>query len=127
MSKSDIKIIEEALRNACGWVSTDPEHKQYSEALTAVQRIKDGGWRSMETAPKDGTPILVSQYSSGKEYAGMHVCSWSEFCDEGYKTEGHWQVQGKQQCLRLDYFHSDLSEWMPLPTPSKITGGSDGK
>lgn len=62
-------------------------------------------WRSIETAPKDGTPILV-YYDSGN----IELIEGSDSYD--------WQP----------YEHSPLCDtpqfWMPLPDPPLSTGGS---
>lgn len=59
-------------------------------------------WQPIETAPKDGTRVLVNSHwmdATGKRL-GVEIAHWRE--------EGYWQ------CLERQPTH-----WMPLPDPPK--------
>jgi hypothetical protein len=62
------------------------------------------GWQPIETAPKDGTPILgfMPKYFRGK--GGQSVILWLDM---------EWSDMGAHGC--------DPSHWMPLPRPPEIT------
>ena len=62
-------------------------------------------WQPIETAPKDGTEILVygSWYPHGK-WKGMTLASW-------LPNEEMWTFDG-------DLMH-DVTHWMPLPEAPK--------
>lgn len=66
-------------------------------------------WRPIETAPKDGTAVLLNLPEMGDVVSGA-------FCD------GRWEDNGMAQCR----FMGDPTHWMPLPEPPKDTQGDKG-
>ena len=58
-------------------------------------------WQPIETAPKDGTEVLV--FSSGKMFMSFYS-----------HDVGSWCIDG-----RYDDFVEDVTHWMPLPQPPK--------
>lgn len=70
---------------------------------------ESGGWNPIETAPKDGTSILLCNHTFTPD--NMAVAFWEgrawEYCDE-------------------DFYHCP-SHWMPLPKLPKINGIEGGK
>lgn len=65
-------------------------------------------WQSIETAPKDGTEVLV--YDAGMIEAGMSTIQqayWHR--DRRYLSGGEWRVSALHR--------SEPSHWMPLPSP----------
>lgn len=68
-------------------------------ALAALEQE----WRSIETAPKDGTPFLVPMKSANYPNA-QAICKWVEN-DKCFWTDGNQRVTP--------------THWLPLPTPSK--------
>lgn len=70
----------------------------------------DNGWRPIETAPKDGKPILVWW---PEQYHYPFVCFWADKWSYGlgWKWMGWGDVlKGQPEC------------WMPLPQPPKGDG-----
>jgi len=72
------------------------------------------GWQPIETAPKDGTAILVS---NGR---GVWVAKYKAVFQSGYKPDSPWF------CLMLnkDYIPGKFragapTHWQPLPQPPK--------
>lgn len=63
-------------------------------------------WEPIETAPKDGTSILVYEETEWPEiFVAYHKNdSW------GWTKEGNFGEDG-------DYFNHSPSHWMPLPNP----------
>ena len=82
-----------------------------------------GGWRPIETAPKDGTLILVHFGTKG-----VRAVSWdSPFHDEVTEENGIWCVDDDKHGpygLRgyLDGHPSAPTHWMPLPAPPLAVG-----
>lgn len=67
-------------------------------------------WQPIETAPRDGTPLLgfVPSYYQGK--GGICLLIWLKNARE---PDGHW-YDGHA-------FKTDPTHWMPLPEPPKET------
>ena len=80
------------------------------DALTAeVERLKGQDWQPIETAPKNGTCVLVvSQH--GSWFAGFFVAYWAG---------DHWAYSVNRRC--------NPTHWRPLPTPpASQEGQADG-
>ncbi len=77
--------------------------EQFVEALSAVQRAQEQGWREIATAPKDGTHVLAWRDS------GVGLMRWRERDND---TGGFW-----------DEWHvkrpSVPTHWMPMPPSPK--------
>jgi len=80
------------------------------EAAEQAERVREVGWRPIETAPKDGTPILAWRFypvavrwdASAPTYKwdAVHLGGSLPFHDNGFEDG---------DC--------NLTHWMPLPTP----------
>ena len=73
-------------------------------------RLRDAAWHPIETAPTDGTAILVAHC------AGVWVAKYRETYASGYKPENPWQS------MMLNHEHFDYrnaphrpTHWRPLP------------
>lgn len=96
--------------NDCGpiWPVTERESgNEMAERLTAFLRI----WQPIETAPKDGSVILVRHnrgtwiYPKDQEKINYVVVFWNK---------GRFEEFGPDS-----FPESDLTHWMPLPEPPK--------
>lgn len=65
-------------------------------------------WQAIETAPKDGTDILVFTRIEPEGVEVQQVAHWDGGDDEQYP----WQVSDGSAYNRDMFTH-----WMPLPTP----------
>jgi hypothetical protein len=85
------------------------------DIATALQEAAEGAWMPIETAPKDGTPIIVWGGPDISNPTGGYYprsCWWSQ-CDHGV-----WVV--RESAGEATYIApSCLTHWMPLPTPPK--------
>lgn len=72
-----------------------------------VKRLRGGGWRPIETAPKDGTEILVA-LCGGEWATSLMVVSY-----DADQPDFPWiTLDGGQG------YHKDApTHWMPLPPP----------
>lgn len=77
----------------------------------------DGEWLSIESAPRDGTPVLIFVPAYTREHLGdfpavMQVAHWyeSEFRAAAW-TETHGE----------GYETYEPTHWQPLPSPPKET------
>lgn len=62
-------------------------------------------WQPIETAPKDGTPILIAQENVG----AIRWAVWSE----GFFRDGIIEAGGRMSLPRPTH-------WMPLPEPPQL-------
>ena len=60
-----------------------PGNQRIADRLTAALAEDAGGWRSMDSAPRDGTTVLISR-------CGRVALGW--FCDDRYcrRRTPHW-------------------------------------
>jgi hypothetical protein len=115
--------IEEMLRNE-GW-NAAVDH------LAAQGRIAPDGWvavqggQPIETAPKDGTQIMLMEFEEDMILRILPFCKW---CIPEHNP--HWGVEREQWCCtEYKYFSYGTYEkvpqsfkathWMPLPEPPK--------
>ncbi len=85
---------------------SDSYARKWLAALDAVAAVDgDAGWRPIETAPRDGTHILVFGPSNSKNKTYMDVCAWPNNWD------GMWPV------AYMAYAAGEPTHWMPLPSP----------
>lgn len=66
--------------------------------------LPGGGWQDISTAPKDGTPILITRPTRFMSEEGYHVVRWED--DRWCCHDGKFDTW-----LR----GSDPTHWMPLP------------
>jgi len=75
-------------------------------------------WQPIETAPKDGTWILVcGGRTEDEEVTRTHaVAQWTDDLN-GRKTKWHWQFAWYDGGYYG--FYENPTHWMPLPEPPK--------
>lgn len=80
--------------------------EQVNRAALAAAQAAAPEWQAIETAPKDGNDILVSNLSGFTQ-----VVFWD---DAAATVTHHWQTSDGPT------FHDDLfTHWQPLPVPPK--------
>lgn len=75
-------------------------------------------WRSMTTAPKDGTRILVTVAPSEQGPAAVDVAYWAG--GDEHDVEG-WRAADSHPGAVITYADPEIKCWMPLP------GAEDGR
>lgn len=66
-------------------------------------------WQPIETAPKDGTQVLVGRFVPGDKYdRRIRVDWWHGHMKHGYTGFGHFNP-----------IYWPPTHWMPLPAPPK--------
>jgi hypothetical protein len=65
-------------------------------------------WQPIETAPKDGTPILITRPTKFKVEEGWHVVRWEDDEDWWVCHDGKFDTM-----LR----GNEPTHWQPLPAP----------
>jgi hypothetical protein len=73
-----------------------------------------GEWRSMASAPKDGTRILAALRASEQGPAEVDVVRWARSMPGGDKG---WIAADSDPALVIVYAEVELTHWMPLPSP----------
>lgn len=90
------------------------DDKKLQEALAAAS---NGGWMPIESAPKDGTPILA--ISKNAPYPSPDIAHWS---DEDRCFRGGYQDDWASLAARgFKTWFDAATHWQPLPTPPKDT------
>lgn len=75
------------------------------------ERKRDMGWQSIETAPKDGTEILLARYDEDTSY----------YCEVGQWWVSAWAGGVGFDGLRsLAILSFEPTHWMPLPDPPPV-------
>jgi hypothetical protein len=79
---------------------------------TADGRSLPAFWQSMESAPKDGTYILVTNERAKSSW----IARWHPAAASGYRFEQPWRsVMLNHDHIPLDVRHLPPTHWMPLP------------
>ena len=76
-------------------------------------------WQPIDTAPKDGTPILVYADCSGWEEYGKSrvVAYWTRHCWAAYGPAFGEPLRSKDGMTPQRIADCNPTHWMPLPTP----------
>jgi hypothetical protein len=70
-----------------------------------------GEWQPIETAPKDGTPVLLhGRFRRYRRGWTTVLATWSTFSSRPDATDHDW-ISG------LSRVDADWTHWMPLPAP----------
>lgn len=76
------------------------------EALAALSRPADEGWRPIESAPKDGTLVLLFERGT-----------------DDVRETGRWRVDRERWVVNNNSFWVvEPSHWRPLPPPHAVEG-----
>ena len=103
LSDEEIRALRAKLEEHAA-VSSDPSVPVMLSLLAEAQASRER-WQPMETAPKDGTPILVVV----RDPRGYTVARWTfDPCPHGQEyPDGFADDVGFPECI----------VWMPLPAP----------
>jgi hypothetical protein len=82
----------------------------YLESLAAQDAEKVAGWQAIESAPKDGTPVLVVENIDGRQVVGEAYCCPD---DESF----YWAQESPHDYPEPDKLYP--THWMPLPPSPK--------
>ena len=74
--------------------------------------MEQSGWRSMSSAPTDGSRILVTVRSSEQGPADVDVAYWARA--DRFGMEG-WRAADSYPGQMILYADTELKCWMPLP------------
>ena len=101
-------------RGACdaaaeAWqASSDTESLRYAMFAAGIAYAQT--WRSMESAPKDGTAVLLSNAG------GSWIARYEPVYPSGYRPENPWfSLMLNRDYMKRNY--APPTHWMPLPLP----------
>lgn len=80
--------------------------------------MEQADWRSMSSAPTDGTRILVTVRSSEQGPADVDVAYWARA--DRFGMEG-WRAADSHPDQMILYADTELKCWMPLPSASSFS------
>lgn len=80
----------------------------------------EGGWQPMETAPKDGTVVLIFVPRS----QGVFCAYWYEANNDSFGDEDFpWVILDPQGDRELNAWAAEhVTRWAPLPAPPAMKG-----
>ncbi len=81
--------------------------------------VSDSDWRSMRTAPRDGTRILVTVRATEQGEAEVDVVKWAT----GAGSDAGWLATDSDPGARIVYGDGEIAAWMPLPSATPTHGG----
>lgn len=92
------------------------------QAQAAGQRQPLTEWQPIETAPKDGTLLLLWEQYESEPFIG----SWYAFRSEWEASRTYYDTDGNA-CVVDRVYSPDVTHWMPLPAaPGATTGEQHG-
>ena len=120
------ELTDEGIINElAGCYGNDPERRHPFLRMTPTAwntRKSDDGWRTMESAPKDGTWILIRGRNAANKPMIPVVCAWRS----GMGLTGDDRVTWRDSAgfrdmwaLVADVPTGSSADWRPLPSPPK--------
>lgn len=123
--------IERPLKNAGALVDDPAALESIQLALERLEALRAAlasqeepvGWQPIETAPRDGTRILV--FAPGARRAVREVW-WRIPYDGAALRKGWWCYDGIGTLLDASVHHLGATHWMPLPAGPAIDATEEG-
>lgn len=120
MSNEPIQMAIDALDKSYPYYegsTPSPEYEAHHKATLALrQHQQNGGWLPIESAPKDGTRVLITD---GKYVYQAH---YTDDCEFGQFENDHragWQIWACEDGYYSSAIEIDeVVKWMPLPPPA---------
>jgi hypothetical protein len=105
------EVIREVIKELRG--TGLPSRPKTADKLTrAIGNAQAEGWRPIETAPKDGTRVML-----GNELATWEA-EYRPVYSSGYRPENPWfSVMLNMDHLPRERRYGSPTHWQPLPTP----------
>lgn len=111
--KYEVRSLEQARTEA----QADYERRILSCLLPdpALEKAREAAWRTMDSAPKDGTLILAvcwfaMEFDATDMSPEYHVVQWDELEGSGWLDQGG-----------LEEAEASFTHWMPLPAPPVLS------
>ena len=122
MNHSELIAMLREIENS--WSQSDDVCKTAKEAADALQALERVTWQPIETAPKDGTQVMLTNGISVAHGNWLHA---EPFIREIRDLEGRYIDQDESDGYDgwIDFIGGMMPEptlWMPLPTPPESKG-----
>jgi len=109
----------EAILRAAGSSLRHYEARTREAILAAVREAMGAQWLPIESAPKDGSRIIIA-VTGGMYGAKVHE---AYFCIDGEWGSDWWLAATQPSDYYIgpisDIMHGEISHWQPLPTPPR--------
>jgi hypothetical protein len=107
-NRTDLSLYCSPCLNSDGWyqLSTDEASR-----IESAQPVVPEDWRPIETAPKDGTPVLLGWYVTWPKLEWVTESAAAGNADIARRGTG--------------YLHGYATHWIPLPKPPVISAGKE--
>lgn len=124
MAKETYSAVLRVLNNCVGHALDKHERRSLAQAIAT----DIPAWQSINTAPKDGTPILLwLRRPVDRHYVASDKCPltaigfWDQHEWVSVETEDCGSMGGEYTGWMTDYqcLSVDPSHWMPIPAPPK--------
>lgn len=90
------------------WEGYQPDAQAAIEAYRAAMREAGEGWQPIETAPRDGAPVLLWLPDADRGQPSVECAQWWGDC--------WWTNGGPNAGQDMDEW-AKATHWMPLPNP----------
>lgn len=99
----------------------DCDSQWFSKVLYVTPAVVPEGWRTIESAPKDGSDVLLYFPLEGlsKDFDCVIICYWREASDN-HNGRGHWVWQSRAVRGYSDEYQP--THWQPLPAAPHSPG-----
>lgn len=91
-----------------------------------IKKLRAGGWISVESAPKDGTRILIGWYAETWEQRAGYWKAEHDYVYDAEKDSGYWRGCWTDDAVASfgyeEIFEYAPTHWQPLPNPPSDRG-----
>jgi hypothetical protein len=119
----EVTTAEGVRKLGAGWlIISEGEYRDLAKANARIAEL-EAGWRPIETAPRDGTPVLVTVLLRDKSEAVVGEAHFEDRGDRDADTGWWWagESPGDEYAEQIGSWHFPPSLWRPLPVPGNIT------
>ncbi len=91
---------------------SSPDHVRMTVAAAVAVERERCGWRPIESAPKDGTLLMLLDEWEEEPFFGR----WNEFRSRWVASTTHYDTDGNA-CVIDNVYGDGVKHWMPVPMP----------
>lgn len=111
------RVFDVSHETAACWTAGHQRKKDVPDKQPPkIEGLREDDWRPIETAPKDGTRILMYQREAGGEYGKIE---YEDYYFVGW-FDKYWY------CCEYSAFEREPTHWMPLPEQPAQLAAQEG-